>query len=118
MTLADFVCKIIEQKHLSAAEVSRKAGDIAESSVLKIMHGETKHPSVPKLKSLARGLGISEQELFEIEGVEFSTPWPPSAIIRAIDRITTNRDLSQIVSLLLDKSDKDLAKIRRQLIDG
>ena len=66
--------EVIEDRHLSAAEVARRAGDIAGSYVSKIVHGETKHPSVPKLKSLARGLGISEQELLEIQGVEFTTP--------------------------------------------
>ena len=43
-------------------------------------------------------------------GIQFKTP-SPSARVHLIDRMGTNDDLSAIVGFLIEKRDKDLAKV-------
>lgn len=66
-TLADYVRRVRNEKRLSLREVSlRSGGQIANSHISRIESGEARGVSVDKLRSLAKGLGVPEDELFSI----------------------------------------------------
>lgn len=69
--LATFVVDIMKKNTLSSYDVERRSGDtkkerISQSSVSKIINGDTKNPKIPTLKALAKGLGIPEAELIAV----------------------------------------------------
>ena len=64
-TLADFVRGVMEEKRLSLQDVSdRSRGTIPKPTVNDIKNGKTANPTVETLKALAKGLGVSEEEIF------------------------------------------------------
>jgi transcriptional regulator with XRE-family HTH domain len=66
-TLAAFVRRIRSEKNLSLTDVERQSGrhgpKIAGSYVSKIENGDNRNPSPEKLKALARGLDVPEEEI-------------------------------------------------------
>lgn len=66
-TLAQYVTRIIKEKDLTHQEVRRLArGKITDGYVRGLMTGKARNPSVDKLKALAVGLGVSEDEIFRV----------------------------------------------------
>ncbi|HEY7913852.1 MAG TPA: hypothetical protein VIG62_18210 [Blastocatellia bacterium] len=66
-TLAAYVTRIIREKGLKQDEVRRLSrGQITDGYIRGIMKGKAKNLSVDKLKALALGLGVSEDELFRV----------------------------------------------------
>jgi transcriptional regulator with XRE-family HTH domain len=66
-TLARYVTRIIKEKELTHQEVRRLArGKITDGYVRGIMTGKATNVSVDKLKALACGLGVSEDEIFRV----------------------------------------------------
>ncbi|MEK6303423.1 MAG: helix-turn-helix domain-containing protein [Acidobacteriota bacterium] len=66
-TLAEYVTRIISEKNLKQHEVKEiSGGEITDGYVRGIMTGKARNPSVDKLKALARGLGVSEDEIFKV----------------------------------------------------
>jgi transcriptional regulator with XRE-family HTH domain len=66
-TLAQYVTRIIKEKELTHQEVRQLArGKITDGYVRGIMTGKARNPSVDKLKALARGLGVPEDEVFRV----------------------------------------------------
>lgn len=66
-TLAQYVTRIVKEKELTHQEVRRMArGKITDGYVRGIMTGKARNLSVDKLKALALGLGVSEDEIFRI----------------------------------------------------
>jgi transcriptional regulator with XRE-family HTH domain len=66
-TLAQYVTRIIKEKKFTHQEVRKLAGGkITDGYVRGIMTGKARNPSVDKLKALARGLGVSEDEVFSV----------------------------------------------------
>ncbi len=66
-TLAQYVARVIKEKDLTHQEVRKLArGKITDGYVRGIMTGKARNPSVDKLKALARGLGVSEDEIFRV----------------------------------------------------
>jgi transcriptional regulator with XRE-family HTH domain len=71
-SLADYVRRIRNDKNLSLADVSRRAGfEIKRSHISRIENGEVKNVGVEKLKALARGL---EVHFSEVLGVASGSP--------------------------------------------
>lgn len=66
--LAEFVRRIRTGQELSQGDVARKAG-LARSYISRLEEGEFRSPSVMTLLRLARGLGISNEEMFKVAGV-------------------------------------------------
>jgi transcriptional regulator with XRE-family HTH domain len=66
-TLAAFVRRVRAEKNLSLTDVERQSArhgaKIASSYVSKIENGDTKNPSPEKIKALARGLDVPEDEI-------------------------------------------------------
>lgn len=66
-SLAEYVTQIMAERHLSTYDVERAASKkISQTHVHRIKSGEVPSPSTPKLKALAKGLGVQEHELFAI----------------------------------------------------
>jgi transcriptional regulator with XRE-family HTH domain len=66
-TLAEFVRRIRNEKRLSLNDVQRQSGNqIANSYVSRIENGIVKNVTPEKLKALAKGLQISEEEIFAV----------------------------------------------------
>lgn len=65
--LADYVRRIINEKELTLRQVEeRSGGAITHGYVSKILSRAVTNLSVDKLKALAKGLGIPEEELFAV----------------------------------------------------
>jgi len=66
-TLAQYVCRVVKERGLKHHEVREMSGGkITDGYVRGIMTGKAKNPSVDKLRALARGLGVSEDEIFKV----------------------------------------------------
>ncbi len=64
-SLADFVRRVRQEQSLSLVEVERRSGhSIGRTHINRIENGEQTNPSPRKLQALARGLGVTEEELF------------------------------------------------------
>jgi transcriptional regulator with XRE-family HTH domain len=65
--LSEYVAAVMDEKGLTPAQVSRMAdGEITSAYVRGIASGSSTNPSVAKLKALARGLDVDEDNLFRI----------------------------------------------------
>src|ERR1051325_335236 len=66
-TLGQYVTRIMKAKGLKQDEVRRLSGNrITDGYVRDIMTGRANNPSVEKLKALARGLSVPEDDLFRV----------------------------------------------------
>ena len=66
-TLKDYVRRVRAAKNLSAVDVeSRSLNNISDAYVLQIESGVARNPSPEKLKALAKGLGVPEDEVFRV----------------------------------------------------
>jgi transcriptional regulator with XRE-family HTH domain len=74
-TLADYVRRIRLEKHLSLNDVVRQSDNqIANSHVSRIENGLTTNITTEKLRSLAKGLGVPEDEIFSVARGKQSEP--------------------------------------------
>ena len=65
--LADFVSRVMAEKHLSTYEVARRSGgEISQSTVNKILNRDIRSHSVETLSALAKGLGVPEEAMFRV----------------------------------------------------
>ena len=65
--LSVYVAAVMDEKDLTPAQVSRMAGgEITGAYVRGLAGGSSSNPSVSKLKALARGLDVDEDNLFRI----------------------------------------------------
>ena len=70
ISLKDYLQKVMNEKGLIASQVAtiskRKGGDIERSYINRLYNGEAANPTIDKLKSLALGLGVPEDEIFDV----------------------------------------------------
>ena len=65
--LSEYVAAVMDEKGLTPAQVSRMSeGEITGAYVRGLAAGSSSNPSVSKLKALARGLDVDEENLFRI----------------------------------------------------
>jgi len=63
--LQDYVRGVIDEKDLNYRQVARRSrGLISHSTVYDIISGRNTNPSLSALRGLAKGLGVTEEELF------------------------------------------------------
>jgi transcriptional regulator with XRE-family HTH domain len=116
MTVGDYIKRKIEETGLSAGEVAeRSEGAVSENYIRKIMRGETRNPSIPKLKAIAKGFGIDEQELLSEAGVSSDNPWPPKLLIKALARITDSPALTELVKKLIEMDETETERVLKFL---
>jgi len=122
-TLAQYVTRIMKQKGLSSRDVETRSGrKIGDAYVHRIMTGDAVNPSVGKLKALALGLAVTEDEVFKVaRGVPAkerpasynADPWPPNVLLRAMERIVSSPELTRAVKLLLAQPPDKLRRLLR-----
>ena len=65
-SLADYVRRVRNEKNLSLAQIStRSRGQISKTHINRIENGTGTRVSLIKLRALARGLGVPEDDLLE-----------------------------------------------------
>jgi transcriptional regulator with XRE-family HTH domain len=63
--LQDYVRNLINEKRLNYREVARRSrGMITYGTVYDVINGRNTNPSLLALRGLAKGLGVSEEEIF------------------------------------------------------
>jgi len=119
MTLGDYVSRAMEERNLIAAEVARRSkGSLTANYVSKVMHGDVQNPSIPKLKALAKAIGIKENDLLRVAGVEFDkeeSPWPPETIVRLLQRMISEPELGELVKLAMSKKPEEIKRVIKAL---
>jgi transcriptional regulator with XRE-family HTH domain len=66
-SLADYVQRVRNEKNLSLMDVSRRSGGlIANAHISRIENGWVKSVGIEKLRALAKGLGVPEDEIFSV----------------------------------------------------
>ena len=66
-TLESYVRRVMREKGIKPGDVQRKSkGGVSDSYVGNILAGHSSNLTVDKLKALAVGLGVDEDELFDI----------------------------------------------------
>lgn len=65
--LGKFIAEVMDRFSLTSYDVeARSGGEIKQSWLIKVKNGLIKSPSAPKMKPLAKGLGVTEEELFAV----------------------------------------------------
>lgn len=66
-SLGDYVQRIRNERNLSLMDVSRRSGGlIANAHISRIENGWVKSVGIEKLRALAKGLGVPEDEIFAV----------------------------------------------------
>ena len=66
-SLGQYVRRVLKEKNLSLSEVEQRAqGEISDSYICSITTGSAGSVTVAKLKALARGLDVPEDDIFEV----------------------------------------------------
>lgn len=66
-SLADYVRRLRGEKRLSLADVAQlSGGQITRSHISRIENGELTNVGLDKLRALAKGLGVDEEEIFAV----------------------------------------------------
>ena len=100
-SLGEYIARILAEKGLKVIDVERRSGgQIKDSYITNLMNGDTANPSVEKLKALALGLGVDEDEVFKIARCVESNEWTPRALLRTMDKIVASPELTRIVKAL------------------
>jgi transcriptional regulator with XRE-family HTH domain len=118
MTLAEYCTRVMSEKKLIPAEVARRSqGSLTASYVSKIMRGEVQNPSIPKLKALARAIGVEENAVLRVAGVEFDkeNPWPADTIVLMLQKIVSDPDLGELVKVAMNKKPEQIRAAIRAL---
>ena len=116
MSLGKYLTRKLAEKRLSAAEVARRSkGAFVESYVLKIMHEEIKHPTIPRLKALAQAIGVDEDEILAEAGVEARQVWPPNKLLSVMQKVVASPELTELINLAVDKKPEELRKVLKML---
>jgi transcriptional regulator with XRE-family HTH domain len=115
-TLGEYVSRIMEEKNLRVKEIERRAGGvISDSYITNITNGLAKNLTVEKLKALAIGLDVDEEELFKvargvpIEGMSLKT------FTQLMNKVAGNSELIRIVKALTKAKPAKVKAILRTL---
>lgn len=66
LKLGEYIKKIRQEKELSVESVARQSGGGISGSYVNKIENENVNPTTPKLKALAKGLGVTETEIFAV----------------------------------------------------
>jgi transcriptional regulator with XRE-family HTH domain len=106
-SLAQYVARILKEKNLKHHEVKELSGGrITDGYERGIMTGKASNPRVDKLKALALGLGVSEDEIFRVARglpVESDDKWKANetnyqVVLDIIVDSRKNRTLAELLS--------------------
>lgn len=124
-TLAQYVARVISEKNLRHHEVKEiSGGEITDGYVRGIMTGKARNPSVDKLKALALGLGVSEDEIFRVarglpsEGEHHEKQSNYRIIVNLMSASLKNRTLTELLeeaARLTPESQEEAVRLLRGL---
>lgn len=110
--LKGYVKRILKQKKMTLRDVQeRSGGKITQAYVGTIVQGIHSNPTVEKLKALARGLGVDEDELFRVaRGIPNRKSTRSQnydsrqafIFLELMQRVALNADLLEILEELVD----------------
>jgi transcriptional regulator with XRE-family HTH domain len=118
--LSAFVRRLIHEKDLTHAEVAARSRHlITDGYIRDIISEKTTNPSVAKLKALARGLGVNEDEVFDVaRGVDPSkrghhSDWFLDNLLKKFSDLQTSdkNELMPTLKMLDREVDERLAQI-------
>lgn len=111
LDLKSYVKRILKQKRMTLRDVQlRSGGAITQAYVGAIVQGIHSNPTVEKLKALARGLGVDEDELFraargipkqEASGTQSAGSGQTLDFLELMQRIAADPGLLSIVEELV-----------------
>jgi transcriptional regulator with XRE-family HTH domain len=118
MSLQDYLKQKMQEKGLTGKEIEKRSeGGITDSYISKILNGRTKKPSIPKLKALAKGLGVDEREIFAAAGgalIERDSI-SGSTLVFIMQKLVDNPDLITLVHLLIKQKPAKIKAILKSL---
>lgn len=118
MSLQDYLKQKMQEKGLTGKEIEKRSeGGITDSYISKILNGHTKKPSIPKLKALAKGLGVDEREVFAAAGGALIERESISAstLVFIMQKLVDNSDLITLVQLLIKQRPAKIKAILKSL---
>ncbi len=119
--LRAFIEEVMKKEGLTNADVQRRSGgEITDSYLIDIRKGKTKHISVEKLNALAKGLGVSNVELFRVasgEDIPYRNDdeWPSRLLSKTMDTIIHSPELTRAVKAIMAMKPAKLKALLKQL---
>lgn len=120
--LGQYVKRVMEEKGLGLKDVQVMSGDmITDAYVSNIVNGDAFNPSVDKLKALAVGLGVDEDELFLVaRGISPGQPTSPKPadpsharmILRLMEKVVMSPRLTRILQDVVKLSVEDQEEVK------
>jgi len=117
LTLGEYVKKVKDETRLSlSAIVTNSNGELSQTYISKILHDQIKNPSDEKLQALALAMGRPINEFVNIRrGDPPREPWTAFEAIKAIETVVVSPALTNVVKILLELDDDELAICTRYL---
>ena len=123
--LADYVGRVVRQKQLILKEIESRSGNQITSGYLSgIINNKIRNVSLPKLKALAKGLGVDVYELIAAamdeprqpdDEVSFYAQPDVSWLLGIMQEIATTPELLKILHGLVQLLPKDREIIGREI---
>jgi transcriptional regulator with XRE-family HTH domain len=119
--LIKLIQRVMKEKDISVLQIQKRSGNnIKESYIYDILNGKTKTMSVEKIHALAQGLGENSVDVFKAasgEEVSFEhpEPWPPHTLLKTMEEVVDDPELTEIVKALVQAKPKKRKDILAQL---
>jgi transcriptional regulator with XRE-family HTH domain len=116
--LKNYLKQVMKEKSLTAVDIQKRSGNkIADSYISNILKGKAKNLTVAKLTALADGLGVDSMEVFKASlgehvPVKADEVWLPHILLRTMEQIVLNPDLTDAVKTLVEMKP---AKVKKAL---
>ena len=104
--LREYIRQMMRVKNLKAVDIqANSGGKITDAYISDILSGKTKRIGAEKIQALADGLGVDSIEVFKVvvnyNEKHSKDPWPSSLLLRAMQQIIHNPELTKVVHALL-----------------
>jgi len=104
--LREYIRQMMRIKNLKAVDIQANSGGrITDAYISDILSGKTKRIGAEKIQALADGLDVDSIEVFKVvvnyKEQYSKDPWPSSVLVRAMQQIIHNPELTKIVQALL-----------------
>lgn len=119
--LAQYVARVLKEKRITLHDVQVMSGwTISDAYVGSIIRRRARNPSVEKLRALARGLGVDEDEIFRVArglapvgrvshgGVD---PERSAMILRLMAQVLSQPGVTEILEEVVRLSEEDRAVV-------
>jgi transcriptional regulator with XRE-family HTH domain len=118
-----YVKRVMEEKGLGLKDVELMSdGAITDAYVSNIVNGDASNPSVDKLKALATGLGVDEDEIFRVArgispgrraGPKPADPSHTRMILKLMEKVAVSPRLTKILQDVVKLSPKEQEAVQK-----